>query len=234
VAALIGLVVAVPLMRLAGLAAGIATLSLLIIVHVVLSHWESVTGGPRTLLGIPLSTTMAIALVWAVVAILVAFVFQRTSLALRLRASREDEIAARSLGISVTVERGVAFVLSAFLVGVSGSLFAHLQGSIHPNAFYFQVAFITIVMLVVGGMGSLAGAVVGTVVVSAMREGLRQVEKGVDLGVVTIPSRPGLTEVDGAPRMTPAAARPRCPPAVVRLGRRAAYLFRHDVPKEVH
>jgi branched-chain amino acid transport system permease protein len=193
VSVLVALILAPPLMRLSGLPAGIATLAVLIIVFVVLS--QSVTGETRTLVGVPLSLTLWNALVLGVVAILAAYLFSRTSTALRLRASREDEVAARSVGIGVTRERTIAFAISAGLVGMSGSMFAHLQGSITPDAFYFEVTFLTLAMLVIGGMNSLWGAVVGTVVVTAIAEILRQLEKGVSLGIVDIPERPGLTEV---------------------------------------
>ncbi len=193
VAGLVALALAGPLMRLSGLPAGIATLAVLIIVYVVLS--QSITGETRTLVGVPLTLTLGGALAVALLAISVAFVFQRSGVALRLRASREDEVVARSIGISVTRERTIAFVLSAAIVALSGSMFGHLQGSITPDAFYFSVTFLTLAMLVIGGMSSLFGAVLGTIVVSAIAEGLRQIEKGVDIGVLTIPERPGLTEV---------------------------------------
>ena len=193
VAALVALVLAAPLMRLSGLPAGIATLAVLIIVFVVLS--QSVTGETRTLVGIPLNLTLWGALALALVAMAAAYAFQLSGTALRLRASREDEIAARSVGISVTRERTMAFILSGAIVAVSGSMYAHLQGSITPDAFYFEITFLTLAMLVVGGMTSLWGAVLGTLVVTAIAEGLRQIEKGVSLGLVDIPARPGLTEV---------------------------------------
>ena len=193
VAMLVALLLAAPLMRLSGLPAGIATLAVLIIGFVVLS--QSVTGETRTLVGVPLSLTMWGALALALLAMVAAYAFQLTGAALRLRASREDEVAARSVGIGVTRERTIAFVLSAAIVAVSGSMYAHLQGSITPDAFYFDITFLTLAMLVIGGMNSLWGAVLGTLVVTGISEALRQIEKGVSLGIVDIPERPGLTEV---------------------------------------
>jgi branched-chain amino acid transport system permease protein len=193
VAALVALLLAAPLMRLSGLPAGIATLAVLVIVFVVLS--QSVTGETRTLVGVPLSLELWGALGLALLAMSAAYAFQRTGIVLRLRASREDEVAARSVGIGVTRERAAAFMLSAAIVAVSGSMYAHVQGSITPDAFYFQITFLTLAMLVVGGMRSLWGAVLGTIVVTAIAEILRQVESGVSLGIIEIPERPGLTEV---------------------------------------
>ena len=191
VAAVFALIIAVPLMRLSGLAAGIATLAVLVIVFTVLSHTDNLTGGLTALNGIPTDTGLFTALVWALIAMAFAYLYQGSRLGLRLRASREDELAAKALGISVIRERTLAFVLSAFFVGVSGSLYAHFLGSITPTLFYLQITFLTIAMLVVGGINSLAGAVVGTIFISALQEGLLRLERGPGF----IPARPGLTEV---------------------------------------
>lgn len=190
VAAVVALVVSIPVMRLAGLAASIATFALLLITNVVLGQV-----GSSTFVGLPLDTTLEYALLWAIVAIVIAALFQASGPGLRLKASREDEIAARAAGVNVERERRIAFVLSAFVVGIGGSLFGHLQGAFSPDTFFLQATFLMVVMLVVGGINSLAGAVVGTIVVSAILEGLRRVEEGISLGVVDIPARPGLREV---------------------------------------
>lgn len=189
--ATLALILAFPLMRLSGLAAGIATLAVLIIVKTVLSQWDSLTGGLTALNGIPTDIGLYAALIWSIVAIVFAYLYQGSRYGLRLKASREDEIAARSVGISVVRERAIAFVLSGFLVGLSGALYAHFLGSITPDLFYFQITFLTIAMLVVGGMTSLAGAVTGTIFIAALQEGLRNLEKGPSF----VPARPGLTEV---------------------------------------
>lgn len=195
VAAALALVLAVPLMRLSGLQAGLATVALLIITRVVASNWDQVTGGSAGLAGVPAKTTLTSALIWALVAIVAVWGFQESRLGLRLRASREDEVAARAIGIGLFRERTAAFALSAFLVGVGGALFAGQQGNVTPDQFYISITFLTLAMLVVGGMSSLAGAVIGAVAVAAVQELLRNVESGVDLGLLHIPARPGLTEV---------------------------------------
>ena len=121
--------------------------------------------------------------------------FQQSRYGVRLRATREDEVAARALAINVPLERGRAFVLSAFICGVAGSMSASLLGAFGPANFYLDLTFLTLVMLVIGGIKSLAGAVVGTITVSATSELLRRLERGVDLGPVSFSSRPGLREV---------------------------------------
>jgi branched-chain amino acid transport system permease protein len=187
VAAVFASVLAVPLTRLSGLQAGLATVAVLVIVRVVASNWDAVTGGTAGLAGIPTTTTLTVALGWALVAIVVVWLFQESRVGLRLRAAREDDVAARSLGIGVRRERALALALSAAVVGVGGALFAGQQGTVTPDQFYLSITFLTIAMLVVGGSGSLAGAVVGPLFVGVALELLRRAESGL--------GRPGLTEV---------------------------------------
>ncbi len=194
-AALFALVVGIPLMRLSGLAAGIATLALLIIVNVVIREWESLTGGTKTMVGVPTDTTLFGAVVWAVIAMAVAFLYQESRFGLRLRSSREDELAAKAIGVNVVRERLLAFMLSAFFTGVGGALYGHFLGVFAPTTFFFSITFLVIAMLVVGGINSLAGATVGVIVISGVAEGLRRVEAGIDLGFAEIPSRRGVREV---------------------------------------
>ena len=167
IAAGVALILCVPLVRLSGLTAGLATFAVLIIVNVVAKNWQQVTHGTAGVAGIPTTTTIAAALGWALAAMTVAWTFQRSGMGLRLRASRDDEAAARAVGIGIGRERAVAFVISAFFVGAAGALFGMFIGSFNPDAFFLNVTFLMIVMLIIGGMTSLAGAVVGTLVISA-------------------------------------------------------------------
>ncbi|GAA4559379.1 branched-chain amino acid ABC transporter permease [Pseudonocardia xishanensis] len=194
VAALVAAVVAVPLSRIGGLAAGLATVSLLIALSVVAAQWQSVTRGQKGLSSIPTSTTMWVALAWVLVALLSAWGYQRSSFGVRLRASKSDEVAASAAGISVSVQRGVAFVLSGFLTGIGGALFALQLGSINPDVFYLDATFLIITMLVLGGAASLTGAVTGSIVVSVLAEVLRRTEGGSLFGL-DVPARPGLADV---------------------------------------
>jgi branched-chain amino acid transport system permease protein len=195
IAAAVAAVIALPIMRLGGLTAGLATFAVLNIINIVAANLDHFTGGSTGMAGVPTTTTVTSALLWALLAITIAWLFQQTRLSLRVRASREDEPAARALGIRVAPDRAAAFVLSAFICGVAGGLYGQLSGSFGPDAFFLPTTFIVVAMLVVGGRYSLSGAVIGTLFVTAIAEGLRHIEKGVDLGVVHIPARPGLQEV---------------------------------------
>lgn len=194
-AAIFALVIGFPLMRISGMAASLALFAVLLIVNNVASNWDDWTRGTLAVLGVPTNTDLLRALIGAAACIAVAYAFQQTKVALRLRASREDEIAAKAIGVDIARDRHVALVVSGFIVGVGGFLFAQYQGSFNPDAFYLGLTFTTIAMLVIGGMNSLAGAITGTVVVSALSVGLRNIESGVSLGPVVIPAKPGVREV---------------------------------------
>ncbi|HZV75597.1 MAG TPA: branched-chain amino acid ABC transporter permease [Conexibacter sp.] len=191
VAALLAAVVSIPLMRLNGLSAGLATVSLLIVVRVVSQNWDQLTNGLGGLYGIPPIADPWAALPWALGAIVLAFAYQSSRFGLRLRSSRDDEVAARSIGVHVKLERGLAFVVSAFVTGVGGALYARSVGAINPDSFFLDITFVVIAMLVVGGTTSLAGAVVGTLALSAISELLRQAEQG----SLLVPAQSGVRDV---------------------------------------
>jgi branched-chain amino acid transport system permease protein len=195
VAAAFALVLSIPLMRLSGIAASLATFSLLIIVNVVADNWKEVTNGSGGVAGVPTVMTADRALLWALGAIAIAALFKGSRVGLRLRASREDDVAARSVGVGVRYERRIAFVLSAFIVGCGGGMFAQFIGSFTADSFYLTVTFLTVVMLVVGGMNSLSGAVIGTIFIAFVSELLLRIEAGVDIGPVEFAGRAGLQEV---------------------------------------
>jgi branched-chain amino acid transport system permease protein len=195
VAALVGAAFAIPLMRLNGLAAGLATFAMLVIIRTVANSWTAVTNGAAGLSGLPVTTSKNAAMAWALIAIAAGFAFQSTGLGLRLRGSREDDVAARSLGVGVRTERRVAWVVHAFIMGVGGGLYGQYLGSFNASFFYLALTFTTLAMLVVGGMTSLTGAVIGSLTISFIAELLHRIEQGPHIGPLHIPPRPGLREV---------------------------------------
>ena len=113
-----------------------------------------------------------------------------------MRASREDEYAARAIGIAIVPERAVAFIVSAVRSAASPApSTASCAGSFGPDAFFLTTTFTVVAMLVVGGRFSLSGAVVGAIFLATVTEGLRRIELGVDVAFIHIPGRPGLQEV---------------------------------------
>jgi branched-chain amino acid transport system permease protein len=175
-------VVGLPLMRLSGLAAGIATFAVLEITHNVLREWTKIGPGATTLALVPETTQALQATVGALVAIAVAFAYQRSRFGRMLRATREDAAAARGVGVSVHRQRVLAFTVSGALAGFAGGLLVHELGSITTEQVYLELTFLTLAMLVVGGASSLWGAVVGALTVSGLSSFLSEAEQGVTVG----------------------------------------------------
>src|SRR5512138_540622 len=195
VATLIAALVGYPLMRLSDAAAVITTFALLVIINVVLVHWDRVTNGPRTLFGVDYYTTLPTSLIFCVITIFAVYFFKESRIGLRLRATRDDAYAAASIGINMVVMRWVAFVASAFIAGFGGGLWAHFITSFSPYSFYLTETFVILAMLVIGGPYSVSGAVVGTLVVTAAREILRAIENYVNILQIFPQGFFGFTEV---------------------------------------
>lgn len=200
-AAALAAVIGIALTRLSGIAATIGTFAMLMIAYSVYANWSSVTGGQASLYGLPDYAGLPVAAITLSLTILAAGIYQTTPSGFRLRASREDAVAATASGIDIRRERYVAFVLSAFFAGLLGALHGYFMQIIVAREYYLGMTFITVAMLIIGGMRSLTGAVVGTAIVSLLMEMLRRAEKGVDLGAFTIPGIAGLQEAGLAAAM---------------------------------
>jgi branched-chain amino acid transport system permease protein len=177
VGGLFALVVGLPLMRLSGLAAGIATLAVLEITNNVLRYYEKIGPGLNTFSSVPETTGLLQATVGALLVIGAAFAYQRSRLGRQLRATREDPSAARAVGVSIYRQRLASFALSGFLAGFAGGLYIHFI-PINVDSVYLDLTFITLAMLVIGGTSSLWGAVVGALFVSGLDSLLAEMEGG--------------------------------------------------------
>lgn len=191
VATLIGLAIG----KLEGSAAVIATLGLLIIVHGVAIGWRDVTRGSQTFFGIPTVTTLWVAAVGVILALVIARLYRDSVSGLRLRAGRENAIAASAVGVRIRRERLIAFVISAALMAVSGALLAHFLGAISPKKFYFTDTFLLLAMLIVGGMTTVTGAITGAVVITVVTEILRRFEGGFSVAGLEMPAVFGTTQI---------------------------------------
>ena len=194
-AAFVAAIVGFPLMRLSDAAAVITTFALLVIINVVLVHWDRVTNGPRTLFGVDFYTTLPVSLIFCVITIFAVYLFKESRIGLRLRATRDDAYAAASIGINMVVMRWIAFVAGAFIAGMGGGLWAHFITSFSPYSFYLTETFVVLAMLVIGGPYSVSGAVIGTLVVTAARELLRGIENYVNILQIFPQGFFGFTEV---------------------------------------
>ncbi len=184
IAAVVSSVVAAPLWRLSGHYVAVATLGLGVVVIAVIRNWESLTHGSYGIFAIPAPTILGIELVdgryaflldLALLAVTLAFVVrvQRSRLGIALRAIGADEVAARSAGVPVRDYKALAFAISAFFSGIAGSLLAHQYSYIDPSVFTISMSLLVITVLVLGGMGSPYGAVLGAVVLIGVPEALR-------------------------------------------------------------
>jgi branched-chain amino acid transport system permease protein len=193
---LLAIVVGLPLMRTSTLAIPISTFAFLVVVYNVVANWDRVTGGSSGLVSIPATTSVESAGLWAALAVVLALAFKWSSSGYRLQATREDEVAARSIGIDVMRERLIAFAISGMLCGIGGALAVHQSGVLNPTTFYFGATVTTMTMLVVGGARSVLGAVIGAIAIATVNEILRGVEDGVDLlGAITTGPAPGLAAI---------------------------------------
>ena len=185
-AALVALISGIAIMRMSGIAASIGTFAFMMVLYSAYLRWSTWTSGASSVIGLPTTTTPWVGYVYAVVALAGAFLYSRSKFGLALRSSRDDEVAAKAAGVNVFGQRLLAFVVSAFFCGMAGGLFGHFLGMLTVDSFYLGMTFITLSMLVVGGMQSLSGAVVGVVVLSIVIDVLRRLETGI--GGVTIPT----------------------------------------------
>ncbi len=171
-AAIAGLAIGVPCLRLRGDYLAIATLGFGEIIRIIIMNMDSV-GGPRGFTGIPAWSNFF--WVYLFVAITIIFVVNllRGTHGRAIISIREDEIAAESMGIYTFKYKVLAFVIGAGFAGVAGVLFAHTTQFIHPNSFNFMWSVIILLMIILGGLGSVTGSVVGAVILSLLPEVLR-------------------------------------------------------------
>ena len=169
--ALVGGVVGIPALRMVGIYLAIATLAFAIIIEQLANHWDAVTGGSRgivveqaEILGQSVTDPVVfyfLCLGLLVLSLLAAINVLRSSLGRAMVAVRDSEIAARSVGINLAGTKTVAFALSAGFAGLAGGLFAHRIGYLAPDAFTLTISIQLLLLVVVGGLGSLHGVIYG-------------------------------------------------------------------------
>ena len=175
VATAVGAVVGVAVARAGGLAATMITLAVLFVVDQAVKNWTELTRGAGGLSGVPRIETNTWLWVAALGAILVATVFRETRSGRFAVATRDDEIAAAAIGIDRFWPRWTAWVISVAVVGLAGALRVQAVGSTNPQQYTLDVAVLVLAMLVAGGMRTVTGAFVGTVVVTVGNEVFRQI-----------------------------------------------------------
>ena len=171
-AALAGLIIGIPCLRLRGDYLAIATLGFGEIIRIIIINTDAL-GGPRGLTGIPKLTNLFWVYLWVVITLVIFTNLMRGTHGRAIISIREDEIAAESMGIHTFYYKTLAFVIGAGFAGVSGSLFAHAQQFISPQNFIFMWSAYILLMVILGGLGSFTGSIVGAVIFLLLGESLR-------------------------------------------------------------
>lgn len=183
--ALAGYLVGLPALRLKGDYLAIATLGFGEIIRVIILNIQAV-GGARGFIGIPVTSTPFLVVFVLVLCVLLTHRFVKSSHGRALLAVRENEIAAEAMGVNTTYYKVQAFVVSAAAAGVAGGLFAHYLSIIEPETFDFIMSVQIVVMVVLGGMGSVSGSIVAAFLLTLLPEALRPLQEitHVDLRMV--------------------------------------------------
>ena len=183
-AALLGIVIGIPSLRLKGDYLALATFGLAVIVYSVAKNWVSVTRGPMGLPGIPryslfglsLDSILSYLLLVGILVLITIFVLRRvvnSPFGRVLTSVREDEIASEAMGKNTAKHKLLVFIIGAFFAGIGGSLYAHYITFIDPSSFTVMESITILLMVIFGGMGSIAGSVVGATVLVFFPELLR-------------------------------------------------------------
>ncbi|MDO7786170.1 branched-chain amino acid ABC transporter permease [Desulforamulus aquiferis] len=171
-AAFWGILLGYPTLRLTGDYLGIATLGFGEIVRVVFLNM-SITGGALGMAGIPRTTTLTIVVILVALVVWAMYRIENSRFGRSLIAIREDEIAAEAMGVNITTSKITAFAIGSFLAGLSGGLYAHLLQYLNPSDFGFSKSFEFLTFIVLGGLGSIPGVILGTTILALAPEFLR-------------------------------------------------------------
>jgi branched-chain amino acid transport system permease protein len=198
-AALIGAAIALPALRLRGIFLALVTIGFQQITYLVIMNWIGLTRGPMGIPGVPppglfgyeiLSNTGYYYLILVLV-IIVIFLISRivtSRVGRTFVAIREDELAAASVSIAVFPAKVLSFLIATFFAGIAGAFFAHHAGFVSADSFRLEETFIILTMLIVGGMGSITGPVIGAVFLVILPEVFRFLAeyRGVVYGLIMI------------------------------------------------
>ncbi|MYL83808.1 branched-chain amino acid ABC transporter permease [Desulfovibrio aerotolerans] len=194
-AALAGIIVGYPLLRLGDDYLGIATLGFAEIVRVLANNFPRLTNGALGFKGIPDYANLWWNFGWCLVTLYVIVRLLQSNTGNVLKAIRDDEAAARAMGVNVFRYKLLSFTVGAFFAGVGGALLASLLTTIDPKMFLFTLTFNILMIVVAGGLGSLSGTVMAGIGITVLLEWLRVVENPVDLFGFELPGVPGMRMV---------------------------------------
>ena len=195
VAAIVGFLIGVPSLQFRGDYMAIVTLGMSEIIRVINMNLQTITNGTLGLKGIPDHTTLLWS--WGAAVVTIAFIatLVKSSYGRAFMAIRDDELAAGAMGINVFQHKMMSFVIASFFIGIGGGLYACLLSTIDPNVFIFLLSYQVITIVVLGGVGSITGNVLGSIMYISLFELLRPIDGPFPIGSITIPGRPGMRMV---------------------------------------
>ncbi|HRY13567.1 MAG TPA: branched-chain amino acid ABC transporter permease [Syntrophomonadaceae bacterium] len=193
--ALFGVLVGIPALRLRDDYLAIATLGFAEIIRIVVTNTVSITNGSLGLKNIPSINNIWVYWGCAILTLIVIKRVINSSWGYAFRAIRDNEIAAEAMGISLFKHKLISFTIGAFFAGVAGALMGFLITSVDPTMFRFLFTFQILLIVVLGGMGSLTGTVISSLVITIMMEVLRVVEQPLNILGLAIPGLSGMRMV---------------------------------------
>ena len=173
IAGLVGIAIGIPALRLRGDYLGIITLGFGEVIRVVINNIKPITGGAQGLSGIPRITTFNNVYWITVVVVTILYTLTHSRQGRAIISIREDEIAAEAVGIRTTKYKVMGFAIAAFFAGIGGGLYAHYIAFLDPNTFGFMRSVEILVIVVLGGMGSLTGSIIAAILLTILPEALR-------------------------------------------------------------
>ncbi|MGC8778242.1 MAG: branched-chain amino acid ABC transporter permease [Candidatus Caldatribacteriaceae bacterium] len=194
-ASLVAILIGIPTLKLRGDYLAIATFGFGEIIIVLANNFIPLTNGALGIKGIPEYTNLWWTVNWAFWTVFVLKNLVNSSFGRALKAIREDEVAAEAMGINLFRHKLLAFALSGFFAGVAGGLFVALISTVSPTLFTFSMTFNLLIIIVLGGLGSLTGSTVTAILFAFLQEGLREVEEPHTIGSWTFPGVPGMRMV---------------------------------------
>lgn len=195
VAAFFALLIALPVLRLGDDYLGIATLGFAEIIRVLIVNATPITNGSLGVKGIPSHATLMTDYVWLLITLIFLVRLLNSNFGNVLRCIRDNEIAAKVMGINVFAYKVLSFCIGAFFAGVGGALLGSHLSTIDPKMFNFLLTFNVLMFVVAGGLGSITGSLIGSTVITILLEWLRAIEEPFSLGFVEVPGIPGMRMV---------------------------------------
>lgn len=194
-AAFISLIIAIPVLRLGGDYLGIATLGFSEIIRVLIFNLEGLTNGALGIKGIPPHATLLLNYTCLFITLYCIIRLLNSNFGNVIKAIRDDEIAAKVMGIDTFRYRVLAFAVGAFFAGIGGALLGNLITTIDPNMFTFLLTFNILMIVVAGGLGSITGSILGSILITVSLEWLRIAEEPFTLLHFEVPGVPGMRMV---------------------------------------